>query len=731
MMNDSNDQARQVNPRFSLGARPAGNPTSEFPPKKSTPVRVQRPAPRSLDQQEAGEVPVVPAVKRVSPNSMFADVEGDDLSLDVGVDDREQPFIPVSAPTVNSTPPVVPPTVPSPDNGVAPTGKSALPTVNGDEAGVVSPARVPAVDAGRSDQKPVDAPVFPTVSSTPPAVRRPSSRFTLAEPDLAEDDDLSLDVGVDDREDAVLPPVVNSIPPVVPSVEEPAPVVVEPPAVAVPRVSRFALSSDEPEEEGEDGNEDEDELVEQGLVSVPPVPVTVPSVVVPPAVPAAAEDEVSVVSLPEEQHSGDVLDLNVGVGDADSDAFMDVHDSMDDVLPVVVPSPRVKKPGARPVNPLFADPVKEQPAEVPDAVEPVGPPRKRPVNSRFDFKNERVEDPNRLPGWKKPGALIDVGGVEDFKKEKKKPGKKNVTNTRRAFQIQERDITLLRFLTKYQFSYVDAIARVLNSTPQTISTRLRTLEEYDLVKRQVIAAGSTLWQARKAGIELAGLAFTENKKSISFATIRHTIGLVNIAAELEREAFDGKDVLGLSEKFGEAFPVKNRWPGGIRLYGEDADASELTFGEMTVAEREIRQGQKRYRGGKSSQDMRDLVELAILDHEAPELEEGNEGLFVVYGTGGKTGEHVPDLVVTRPRNADGSPNHFAVELELTPKSPSDWKRILRSYNEAGGMYSRIYYFTPDKPIANMIRNADQEVGLGDRLVIRKYTPKNKRQPFLG
>ena len=730
-MNDSNDQGRQVNPRFSLGARSAGNPTGEFSPKKSTPVRVQRPAPRSLDEQEAGDVPVVPVVKRVSPNSMFADVDTDELSLDVGVDDREHPFTPpvsppVSAPTSSRTP-----VTPS-------TGKDDVTVGEGDVVGVPSTGTESDADVSNGGRKSVDAPVFPTV----PAVRRPSSRFTLADSGAAEDDELSLDVGVDDREHSPVPslPPVNDTPvvpdpvhlPVVPSVEEGAvPAMDESSEVVVPRVSRFSLGSDEPEEDDDDTEMDAD----AGFVEVPSVPVPTvspaPSFVVPPAVNA----DIKGVSSTESAHSSDVLDLDVGIGDADSDAFMDTGDSMDDVLPVVVPPVvppvRVKKPSSRSVNPLFADPVKDEPAVSPEVVEPVGPPRRRPVNSRFDFKNERVEDPNRLPGWKKPGALIDVGGVEDFKKEKKKPGKKNAVATRRAFQIQERDITLLRFLTKYQFSYVDAIARVLNSTPQTISTRLRTLEEYDLVKRQVIAAGSTLWQARKAGIELAGLAFTENKKSISFATIRHTIGLVNIAAELEREAFDGKDVLGLGEKFGEAFPVKNRWPGGIRLYGEDADENMLTFGEMTVAEREIRQGQKRYRGGKSSQDMRDLVELAILDNEAPELEEGNEGLFVVYGTGGKTGEHVPDLVVTRPRNADGSPNHFAVELELTPKSPSDWKRILRSYNEAGGMYSRIYYFTPDKPIANMIRNADQEVGLGDRLVIRKYTPKNKRQPFLG
>lgn len=442
----------------------------------------------------------------------------------------------------------------------------------------------------------------------------------------------------------------------------------------------------------------------------------------------------------------DVTTLDVGVDETVERQVM--GSSASEMLPVEqpvvdVPVKKTAPSGRRLVNPLFADPSPDVDDSddinldvgVNDAGGESVP--KRQMNARFDFKSDRkapkAEDPDRLPEWKKPNALIEVADAEEFKKEKNKRTSKKSQNTgKRGFQIQIRDITLLRFLTKYQFSYVDALARVLDSTPNSINNRLRTLEDYDLVKRQVLAAGATLWQPRKAGIELAGMNFTENKKVISFATVRHTVGLVNLAAELEREAAGGKDVLGLQDRFGEPFPVENRFPGGIRLYGEEALNTPLTFGEMTISEREIRQGQKRYRGGRSSAEMRDAVELAISSGEAPELEEGNEGLFVVYGSGGQTGEHVPDLVVTRPRNADGSPNHFAVELELTAKSPSDWKRILRSYRDAGGMYSRIIYFTPDRPIANMIKNADEEVGLGpDRLILRKYTPKNKRQPFLG
>lgn len=536
------------------------------------------------------------------------------------------------------------------------------------------------------------------------------------------EDELSLDVGVNETDSDTTPAQTKDIPRT--EVEPSPPVKKKTPAPRFVAEDELSLDVGVNETEEEAVSKKPDATPVKVQRTPPPVPSINKTRPVP--TPKMVED--------------DGLSLDVGVNETEGET------PVEDV-PTPAPTPVVEsaptrgggaaKSRERAVNPLFADPSPEKEEELSLDVgvnETEEKPAKRVISPLFDFKSEGFTPTKRKGNdarLLRPDAMIDSGDAEEEEGKKPRKAAKKAEPVRRPFQIQERDITLLRFLTKYQFSYVDAIARVLDSTPQSINKRLRTLEEYELVKRQNIAAGSTLWQTRKAGIELAGLNFKENKRSISFATIRHTIGLVNLAAELEREAPGSKDILGLGDKFGEEFPVMNRYPGGIRLYGEDALNASLTYGEMTVSEREIRQGQKRYRGGRSSAEMRDIVDFAILNPEAPELEPGNEGLFVVYGSGGKTGEHVPDLVVTRPRGEDGKPQHFAIELELTPKSPGDWKRILRSYRENGGMYSRIYYFTSDRPIANMIRNADEEVGLGDRLVLRKYTPKNKRQPFLG
>jgi hypothetical protein len=622
---------RPINPRFSLNNEPEGVETEEFSPKKnvgSFPPREKRSAPQPFSGSGNSAPVFIPtgvSERRVSPNSLFSGGDDDGLSLDVGVNE---------------------------------TDTSPTPVVHSSDV---------------SREKVQVAAAVSTPRNNEPKRFSPLGGFD-------NEEELSLDVGVNET--------------------DPDPITVSEPVVSV--VSRPVA---------------------------PRIPVVAEPIVAP-----VIETEVTSESEEEE------LSLDVGVDETDEPDIVKSDDIVIPVTPKVTPVSVPPRP--RMVNPMFADPSTEKEEEELSldvgVNETEDAPAKRVVSPLFDFKSDGFAPTHRKPDVRRlrPDSMIDTGSVEDFDEDKKaakaaKNAKKAVEPTRRPFQIQERDITLLRFLTKYQFSYVDALARVVDSTPQSITKRLRTLEDYDLVKRQTIAAGSTLWQSRKAGIELSGMAFKENKRSISFATIRHTIGLINLAAELEREAPGSKDILGLGDKFGEEFPAMNRFPGGIRLYGEEALETSLTYGEMTVSEREIRQGQKRYRGGRSSADMRDIVDFAILNPEAPELEPGNEGLFVVYGHGGKTGEHVPDLVVTRPRDENGKPQHFAIELELTPKSPADWKRILRSYRENGGMYSRIYYFTADRPIANMIRNADEEVGLGERLVLRKYTPKNKRQPFLG
>lgn len=296
----------------------------------------------------------------------------------------------------------------------------------------------------------------------------------------------------------------------------------------------------------------------------------------------------------------------------------------------------------------------------------------------------------------------------------------------KGFHLTERDLLIMRFLARYRYAYVEQIARLVDTTPRTISARLRVLEKRGFLRREGVTGKQYLWTTRKAGNVLADINFPEIKKgTISYATIAHTIGLGNLGVEFERE-IGGEDLLGEGKGVDGWVQPKRRWKMGMR-----GNPDGLTFGEMTVTEREIRQGQMRWRGSRDTKTMRALVTAAASDVEyAAELEEGNEGLFVVYGAGGKGGEHIPDLVIARERDENGKPQHIAVELELTPKTNPEWRKILRNYRDNGEMYSKIYYFTHKRSIGNALVRLAADEGLSDRFVVRKYLPKNA-MPFWG
>lgn len=308
------------------------------------------------------------------------------------------------------------------------------------------------------------------------------------------------------------------------------------------------------------------------------------------------------------------------------------------------------------------------------------------------------------------GALFETGSWDDDD-DVGTPEELNPRSRGHQLRLTERDITLIRFLTRYQFSTMHALCTLTHSTPDSLRKRLTQLRAAGLVLADRTPAGR-VWHASQDGIALVGLDFTE-KAIISPSTVHHTVAVAELAAHLEAEHANAKDVLGL----GASFPVSMRPLSGAR--GDDG--SGFTFGQVCISEREVRQSQQRFHAGKSTADLRSSVLQAAADPEAPEMEPGNENLLIVYGNGGVTGQHVPDLVVTRPRAADGTPQHVAVEFERTQKSRDEVERILMGFRDHGSMFAKLVYFTPSRSIANHVSNVAEDIGY-ERLEVRKFTP---------
>lgn len=435
-------------------------------------------------------------------------------------------------------------------------------------------------------------------------------------------------------------------------------------------------------------------------------------------------------------------------------------------------------------------------ASVPVVEAPVVP-VERQVNSRFAFGDKRVVKRNS-----DGSAFVDNGGkvevpfkgvvnvsglkpavADDIKKDQRPSrlkAKPNITaeewdmddksdvefglnsnNDKDApvaevgagFHLTERDIEIIRYLARYRYAYNFQVARYLDTTPKAINLRLKKLADKGFVRRKRVTGNQYIWLSTKTGNLVADVdlrAVPNNE--LSFVTMAHTVGLCNIGTELERRAEGGKDLLG-EQKYGREWPVRGEV---FNLKGEPV------IGVKVLSEKEIRQGQQKWRMNRTTAEMREEVERAIREGspvidektgeivspagEQPEMLEGNEGLFVIYGET----EHIPDMVIQRGRDEFGNPLNIAIELELTPKTTAEWRKILRIYRDygIGKMYQKVIYFTHKSQISRLLNKINREdvhltvdevIELADgstqvkegQLSLRKYTPVNGNVPFWG
>lgn len=432
---------------------------------------------------------------------------------------------------------------------------------------------------------------------------------------------------------------------------------------------------------------------------------------------------------------GGVVD-NVVDEDVRGDAFNE--DSEERLVEV---TPPVVKSTGRVVNSRF-DLGRSKPVSKPvKSVVDLEPLVDEDESSGVPFRGAKGVRPRKKDGEhkdKRPSVLIaksavEAGDWDDVGKDTVKGlNAEGDTNTPEpelgsGFHLTERDILIIRFLARYRYAYNFQIARLCDTSPKAINIRLRKLAERGFIKKKTVTGAQHIWLSTKAGNLVADVDLPAIKDGqLSWVTVAHTLGLVNIGVELE---IGGDNLLKEVE-----------WP----LYNKRDRKGNPVIGERVLTEKEIRQGQQKWRMNRTTAEMRDMVEAAVVDTgnayvneatgeisypDAPELLEGNEGLYVVYGTL----EHIPDMVIQRGRDADGKPVNIAIELELNQKTTEDWKRILRTYRDYGSMYDKVIYFTHKRSIYNLLNKINQEdIGLPpEKFMIRQYVPKNDREPFWG
>lgn len=294
-------------------------------------------------------------------------------------------------------------------------------------------------------------------------------------------------------------------------------------------------------------------------------------------------------------------------------------------------------------------------------------------------------------------------------------------------RLNERDVMIIRLLGKYRFGYRKQIEEYFDR--QDMSRRLTQLRRAGLLRNEKITQNEAVWTPTQAGIDIAGLevpALTHGR--ITPTTVAHTVGLLNIGMSFEQ----GRDNV-MNEP---DYPRNWRQASAMRGSG-----LHLEPGETIITERMIQQSYRRQLELVGSMEkLRQMRDDALRwvprntnedQMFGPEADEGNEWMFV--GMGEATKAHVPDMVLVRPRNSDGSSRNVAIELELTSKNLIDWRRILQGFKD-NPTFRSVVYFTHKRSVVNGVKGVNEKyVGLrmNDELFIKKYSPAQDNVLFWG
>lgn len=271
------------------------------------------------------------------------------------------------------------------------------------------------------------------------------------------------------------------------------------------------------------------------------------------------------------------------------------------------------------------------------------------------------------------------------------------TNRVGGLQITDRDRLILAFLARYRYAIYPQITAALGISYETARRRMSKMAKAGLVDKHISHRNTAvLWLPTRQGIAIAGLDLPAPE--INLGSLAHTLGLVDLGVMYETRHPDftvitereirAADTRNATDRMRAAYATH-----GIHVPGPDGHTpghAELDASGFTPEERA-----KAERTGP-------LYCVRINDHT------------------GKASIHVPDMVLVKDPNPDGTPNSIAVELELSHKPAHRWEQVLTAYKHADNI-AGVIYWTHKANIANNIRTLAHKHGIAHMIQIKKFT----------
>lgn len=260
-------------------------------------------------------------------------------------------------------------------------------------------------------------------------------------------------------------------------------------------------------------------------------------------------------------------------------------------------------------------------------------------------------------------------------------------------------VDTLSFLAMFGWVRTRHLGQLFGEKYQAAYSRLVRMESFGLVKRARVP-GQLVWMLTQAGIEVSGFDVRELfERDINVMMIAHNTVLHHVASALW-----GASVNVLMD---EEYPRMNRRAGtGLVVPGDYMVPDRVINSSLGV----MRRGMRRE---EFVPVIRESIDVAFARWEeaggasvnpvSPEQYRGNEfmwALFPPVGVG--RAYHVPDLVLSRPRDADGAPNSVAVEVELSVKAPEALEQTLRSYMVDDVLFGEVVWVVRHGSVAKRI-----------------------------
>lgn len=245
-----------------------------------------------------------------------------------------------------------------------------------------------------------------------------------------------------------------------------------------------------------------------------------------------------------------------------------------------------------------------------------------------------------------------------------------------GLRLTDRDHQMLNFLARYRLATIGQLARHFDTSETALRNRLPRLEKAGLLAWAY--TGQTkpkVWTITDTGLKVCGAQLSAPQ--ISWGTLRHTLGLVDLGTTFE------------------------------------------TAGELVVTEREVRAAATRNVPTARMKTAIDIRKSLNADPGADSASSAQAGYIVPMA--GRQWGHIPDMVLVRQPFENGSPGSIAIELELTRKNLSEWRNILTAYRD-NGQFAQVVYYVTDADIEKAVTATINALGAQDRIQVVRFTP---------